>query len=267
LHPYRIAAGANVDLTQISTNDRSQFDGDKGDGKKRLKHLATEIAELQDRLHAAKNHRFLIVLQGMDTAGKDSTIRDIFSRTNPLGMDTVSFAKPSAEELAHDYLWRIHDHAPKLGGISIFNRSHYEDVVVVRVKQLVADEVWQRRYSHIRAFEQMLADEKTVIVKFFLHISEGEQRDRIQERIDIEEKHWKLSEADFTERAFWDSYQQAWSQAISETSTDDAPWYVIPSDKRWYRKLAIAEVIRDALAGLGSEYPAPSFDPTSMKLT
>jgi len=267
LQPYRISTGSEVDLANVSSDDQLQFDGGKRDAKRYLKELAAEIAELQDRLHAAKKHRVLIVLQGMDTAGKDSTIRDIFNRTNPLGLDTVSFAKPSDEELAHDYLWRIHEHAPMLGGISIFNRSHYEDVVVVRVKKLVPEQVWQRRYYHIRAFEQMLADEGTIILKFFLHISKDEQRDRLQERIDIEEKHWKLAEADFTERRFWDDYQAAWGQAISETSTDQAPWYVVPSNRRWYRKVVIAEIIRDSLKALGSEYPSPSFDPTGMLLT
>lgn len=264
METYRVAEGAEVRLAEMPTDDDAVIDASKDEGYERLEQLAQEIAGLQDRLYAQSHHRVLLVLQGMDTAGKDSTIRDVFARTNPLGIHTVSFGRPSANELAHDYLWRIHPHTPARGQISIFNRSHYEDVVVVRVKELVEAEVWERRFDHLVGFERMLAEEDTLILKFFLHISADEQRERLQERIDVEDKRWKLAESDLVERQFWDYYQQAWSEAIERTSTAHAPWFVVPSDRKWYRKVVVATAVRDALAELDPQYPPASFDPSGL---
>ena len=254
---YRVDQGATVRLDDWPTRDDAAFDGDKDDGEDRLDELTKELAALQDLLYADGSSKALLVLQAMDTAGKDSTIRDVFLRTNPLGTLAVGFGVPSEEELGHDYLWRIHQHAPANGQISILNRSHYEDVLVVRVHSLVPEKRWRRRYRHIREFEQMLTDEGTVIRKFFLHISLDEQAERLQERLDEPEKRWKFNPADLSERKRWRDYMDAYEEAIAETSTDAAPWYVIPSDRRWYRKLAVAEITAQALRDLDLRYPDP----------
>jgi PPK2 family polyphosphate:nucleotide phosphotransferase len=252
---YRVKPGTRVDLGKVPTRDDAAFKSDKGEGQARLEALTYELAALQQRLHAEGRQKLLVILQAMDTAGKDSTVRDVFNRTNPMGVDTVAFGPPSTYERAHDYLWRVHPHTPSTGRISIFNRSHYEDVLVVRVEGLVPKHQWKRRFGHIRNFEQMLADEGVVIRKFFLHISRAEQKERLEERLTIKEKHWKFDGSDLSNRARWDDYIEAYEQAISETSTDDAPWYVIPSDRRWYRKLAVANIVVATLADMDPQYP------------
>jgi len=255
---YRIAEGTKVDLSRIDTDDKSAFDGDKDEASALLDELRDEISALQEKLYAENKHRVLVVLQAMDTAGKDSTIRDVFKESNPQGVRVSSFGRPSDEELAHDYLWRVHEHAPTRGHIRVFNRSHYEDVLVVRVNNLIPEKQWRRRYRHIREFERMLAEEDTTIVKFFLHISRDEQRERLQERLDIEEKHWKFDAGDLEVRERWGDYMDAYGEAIEQTSRDEAPWYVIPSDRRWYRKLAVAEIVADTLKGLDPQFPEPA---------
>lgn len=259
---YRIEPGAKVDLEQLATRDDALFDGDKADGLGRLDELGRQIADLQRRLFADDRHRVLIVLQGMDTAGKSSTIRDVFRHTNSLGVHAVSFGKPSEEELQRDYLWRIHAHTPRRGEITIFDRSHYEDVTVVRVLDLVPSSVWKRRFEHIRRFEEMLVDEGTTIVKFFLHISRDEQAEQLRERIEDPSVRWKFNPSDLEARAAWDEYRTAWEDAIAETSTKRAPWYVVPADRRWYRKVAVATIVRDTLAELDPSYPEPDQDLT-----
>jgi len=199
-------------------------------------------------------------LQATDTGGKDGTIRAVFEHTNPQGVHVASFKRPTSEELAHDYLWRVHKHTPAAGHITIFNRSHYEDVLVVRVKQLVEEAQWKKRYEHIRNFEQMLADEGTTIVKIYLHISKEEQRERLQARIDNPDKHWKFEIGDLKERLVWDEYQLAFEEMLAETSTDAAPWYVIPANRKWYRNVVISQLLVNTLEGMAGKDFEPNPD-------
>jgi len=252
---YRVKAGERVVLAERDPGDRSVFDGSKSEGRKAALALNRRLEELQELLYAEGRHKVLVVLQALDAGGKDGTIRHVFDGTNPQGVHVASFKKPTSRELSQDYLWRVHQHAPRSGHITIFNRSHYEDVLVVRVRNFVSEERWRKRYEHIRAFEKMLADEGTTILKFFLHISHDEQRERLQARLDDPEKHWKFAKADLEERKLWDDYQIAYQEALSETSTDEAPWYVIPANRKWYRNLVISRVLVSALEGLEMKFP------------
>ncbi len=235
---------------------------DKDTAKPMFKALNRRLEELQENLYAHGKERLLVVLQATDTGGKDGTIRAVFDRTNPQGVHVASFKKPTEEELSHDYLWRIHQHTPAAGHITVFNRSHYEDVLVVRVHDIVPEDRWRKRYDHIRNFEQMLADEGTTIVKIYLHISKDEQRERLQARIDEPAKHWKFSFGDLEERKRWDDYQTAFEEMLRETSTPDAPWFVVPADRKWYRNLVISQILVDTLEGLAGEPfpPNPELD-------
>jgi PPK2 family polyphosphate:nucleotide phosphotransferase len=252
---YRADTDGDFRLADHPTRDDSCFEGDAGAGRERLAALRGELADLQARLYAESRRSVLVVLQAMDAAGKDSTVRDVLRSTNPMGVHAHGFGRPSAEELAHDYLWRVHAHTPGRGELSVFNRSHYEDVLVVRVEELAPRSRWERRYRHIREFERMLADEDVTILKFFLHLSRDEQREQFQQRLDDPRKRWKFDRADLDIRARWDDYMEAYEDAIRETSTEWAPWYVVPADRRWYRKLAIAEILVDALHRLDPQYP------------
>jgi len=255
---YRVTPHANVDLSKWSTSTTDGFDGNKQQGAALLPVLNERLADLQAMLYAESKRKLLIVLQGMDTSGKDGTIKHVFRIINPVGVKVKDFKRPNDVELAHDYLWRVHEHTPRNGRIVIFNRSHYEDVLVVRVNNLVPKTVWEKRFEHIRAFEKMLADEGTTIVKLFLHISKDEQRARLQERLDNPSKHWKFEHGDVAERAHWEDYTKAYEQAISETSTDYAPWYIIPSDRKWYRNLVISQLLINTLEALDMRYPEPA---------
>jgi PPK2 family polyphosphate:nucleotide phosphotransferase len=252
---YLVAPGKKLDLAEIDPRDTKPFRGDKEVGRARIAELNARLEELQEALYAQGRHRLLVVLQAMDAGGKDGTIRTVFDGVNPQGVRVANFKKPTAPELAHDFLWRIHPHAPGIGEIAIWNRSHYEDVLVARVHGLVAKERWQQRYDHIRAFEALLADEGTTIRKFFLHISKDEQRQRLQERIDDPKKRWKWSDGDLDERRLWDDYQLAYQDAIAATSTDAAPWYVVPADRNWFRDLVVSEVLVEALTAMAIELP------------
>lgn len=252
---YRVEPGTTVDLSQWETSSSATFDGDKRAGKKALLELNDELEALQELLYAEGKHKVLIVLQATDTGGKDGTIRHVFEGVNPQGVDVASFKKPTETELKHDYLWRVHARTPGSGEIVIFNRSHYEDVLIVRVHDLVAPSRWEKRYEHINNFEKLLADEGTTIIKFFLHISKDEQKERLEERLADPEKHWKFATGDLAERERWDDYQEAFEAALSRTSTEYAPWYIIPADRKWYRNLVISEVIIDTLKGLEMAYP------------
>ena len=249
--------GSRVDLAAIDTRDTTPFTGGKEEGRAETEALNARLEELQELLYAEGIQRLLVVLQATDTGGKDGTIRHVFEHVNPQGVKVASFKKPSDEELAHDYLWRVHAHTPAQGEIMVFNRSHYEDVLVVRVHDLVPEEQWRRRYRHIREWEQMLVDEGTVIRKFFLHISADEQRERLQARLDEPDKHWKFSKADLDERVLWDDYQAAFTEMLTETSTEDSPWYVVPADRKWFRNLVISQVLVDTLESLDMSYPDP----------
>ncbi len=252
---YRIEPGTTVDLSKWDPDGTATFDGGKKAARKRLEALVDRLAELQELLWAEDRHKLLIVIQAMDTGGKDGAIRRVFTGVNPQGVRVANFKAPSKEELAHDYLWRIHAEVPERGEIVIFNRSHYEDVLVVRVLDLVPEEVWSKRYGHINAFERMLADEGTVIVKFYLHISKDEQKERLQARLDEPEKNWKFNSGDLDHRRRWDDYMAAFEAALSTTSTDHAPWYIIPANRKWYRDLVMVQTIVDTLEGLEMAYP------------
>ncbi|MBU1226350.1 MAG: polyphosphate kinase 2 family protein [Actinobacteria bacterium] len=255
---YRVAAGAEVRLGDWDPEDTGGVDRDTA--KHRIEELNHRLEALQELLYAEGKHKVLVVLQATDTGGKDGTIRRVFEGTNPQGVKVASFKQPTPLELAHDYLWRVHAHAPGTGEIVIFNRSHYEDVLVVRVHDLVPEERWSRRYDHILAFEQLLADEGTTILKFFLHISRDEQKERLQARLDDPSKHWKFSLGDLDERKRWDDYRHAFEDMLSRTSSDTAPWYVVPANHKWYRDLVVASVLAATLESLGMAYPPPEDD-------
>lgn len=252
---YRIRPGSDVVLSRWDPNETTAFDGDKGDAKDALDDLNDRLEDLQELLWAEGKRRVLVVLQAMDAGGKDGTIRHVFEGVNPQGVRVASFKVPSKKELAHDYLWRIHRQAPGDGQIVIFNRSHYEDVLVVRVDNLVPGEVWGRRYRHINDFERMLADEGTTILKFYLHIDLEEQRERFQDRLD--EKPWKFSFGDLEKRKQWSAYAAAYEDVLSKTSTQWAPWYIVPANRKWYRNLVVASVLVEALERLQMRHPEP----------
>ncbi|MBL8728273.1 MAG: polyphosphate kinase 2 family protein [Planctomycetes bacterium] len=252
---YRVPPGKGLRLSDIAPDETKAFDGDKDQARARTQTLNARLEELQEALYAEGRHRVLVVLQAMDAGGKDGTIRSVFEGVNPQGVKVACFKQPTRHELAHDFLWRVHPHTPGAGEIAIWNRSHYEDVLVARVRDLVPETRWRRRYEHIVAFEKMLADEGTTIRKVFLHISKDEQRKRLQERIDDPKKRWKWHPADLDERRWWDDYQRAYEEAMAATSTEHAPWYVVPADRNWYRDLVVSELLLDALEGLGIRLP------------
>jgi PPK2 family polyphosphate:nucleotide phosphotransferase len=261
---HRVAPGSAVSLAAIDASSTGSFEGGKREGKQAHDRLSQRLEELQEILYAQGRHRLLVVLQAMDTGGKDGAIRNVFDGVNPQGVRVASFKQPTAPELAHDYLWRVHPHVPGNGEIVIFNRSHYEEVLVVRVHELVPRDQWSRRYEHINHFERLLADEGTTILKFFLHISKEEQKTRLQARLDDPSKHWKFSLGDLDERKRWNDYQRAYEDVLSKTSTEQAPWYVIPADRKWYRDLVISSVLVETMDGLGLEYPANDDDLTGV---
>lgn len=253
-------------LDTLDGNATPGWDKGQAEARDETEALKDKLIGLQDRLYAGAEHRLLVVLQAMDTGGKDGTIRRVFSGVNPSGVRVARFQAPTRIELAHDYLWRIHAEVPEKGEIVIFNRSHYEDVLAVRVNQLVPPEVWRRRYGHIRDFEKMLHDEGVTIVKFYLHIDRKEQRERLQDRLDQPDKRWKFDAHDLEQRKFWPQYMAAFRDAIVETDREDAPWFVIPSNRKWYRDLAIMRILVDTLEKLDLKYPVASFDPATIKV-
>ena len=238
----------------------------KGQTKKRLKKLHKQLLELQGLLYAESQHALLIILQGMDTCGKDGTIRGVMSGINVQGCDVVSFKVPTADELSRDFLWRAHKAVPSKGKIGIFNRSHYEDVLVVRVHSLVPEQIWSQRYQQINDFERMLVENGTTVLKFYLHISKDEQKERLESRISDPTKHWKVEASDIRERAYWDDYMKAYEVMLQKCSTEWAPWHIIPANKKWYRNLVIAECVVDALKKLDMKYPEPTIDVTTLKI-
>lgn len=238
----------------------------KGETKKRLKKLHKQLRKLQGLLYAESKHALLIILQGMDTCGKDGTIRNVMADINVQGCDVFNFKVPTAEELSRDFLWRAHKVVPSKGKIGIFNRSHYGDVLVVRVHNLVPEQVWSQRYQQINDFERMLVESGTVVLKFFLHISKDEQKERLESRINDPTKHWKITEADIRERAYWDDYMRAYEVALQKCSTDWAPWHIIPANKKWYRDLVITECIVETLEKLDMKYPEPTIDVTKLRV-
>jgi len=253
---YRVEPGTGVRLAGVDPDESEHF-GRKKDVAPELARHRDRIADLQARLYAENRRSLLLVLQAMDTGGKDGTIKHVFRGVNPQGCQVSSFKAPSVEESAHDFLWRYHQRVPSRGMIGIFNRSHYEDVLVVRVKGLVPEEVWRPRYAVINQFEQALSLSGVTVLKFYLHISRDEQKRRLESRLADPDKRWKFSANDLRERRYWDDYMAAFEEAIGSTSTDVAPWYVVPANNKWYRNLVIARTIADTLEAMDPRYPAP----------
>ena len=263
--PYLVPPHTSLKLSKLSTSATGAYKSEQAAAPILIKHRAA-LNKLQEVLYAGQKKSVLIVLQGMDTAGKDGTIRHIFSGINPQGCDVTSFKVPTPLEARHDFLWRAHAAVPPGGMIGIFNRSHYEDVLVPCVHQLVSPKIIRQRLDDINEFEDFLVDNDVVILKFFLHISRDEQARRLQSRIDDPDKHWKLDPADFHERQFWPKYVAAYEHILATTSHKHAPWFVIPSDQKWYRNLVISGILVDALKALKLRYPRPTVDPTTLKL-
>ena len=249
----------SVSLDDFST-DGSDFHSDRDAAENEFHQLRTELCHWQNKLYAEGKQKLLVVFQAMDAGGKDGTIRRVFEGVNPQGVRVASFKAPSTLELSHDYLWRIHQQVPAKGMIAIFNRSHYEDVLVVRVENIVPKSVWKPRYEQINEFERMLAESGTRILKFYLHISKNEQKERFQDRLDKPHKRWKFSKQDLVKRQQWNDYQQAYEDMLNRCSTDHAPWYVIPADRKWYRNLAISRVLVDTLIEMDPRFPQPESD-------
>ncbi len=255
---FRVKPGAHIRLENRDLGDTSGWDKDRAEGQ--IAKELERLAELQDRMWAEAKHAVLVVLQGIDAAGKDGTIKKVMTAFNPQGSPVTAFKVPNAEELAHDFLWRVHKAVPRKGEIGIFNRSHYEEVLVVRVHDLVPKPVWSKRYDLINDFERLLVDTGTTVVKFFLGIDKDEQRDRFQARYDDPTKRWKFSMGDLAERKLWDAYQEAFDDMLDKTSTDIAPWYLIPANRKWFRDLAVSTILADTIDDLKPEYPPVAAD-------
>ena len=263
LDRYRVAPGEAPNLAGRATADTQGFtkEDDKDRVKAQTKANIERMDALQERLYAEGERSLLLVLQAMDGGGKDSTIRKVLSGLNPQGVRVWNFKAPTEKELAHDFLWRVHRRAPGAGYIGVFNRSHYEDVLIVRVKGLAPPEIVERRYDHINHFESLLTDEGTRVVKVMIHVSKGYQRERMVRRLEKPDKHWKFNPADLKERARWDRYMEAFEIALTRCSTEHAPWYVVPGEKRWFRDLVVSQLLLETLEDMDPQYPEPSFDP------
>ena len=257
---FRIRPGQKVSLNHWDPGDTSGFDGKKEEALKESQELTRKLEHLQEKLYAEHKHKVLIVLQALDTGGKDGTIRRVFEGVNPQGVQVAHFGVPTPEELAHDFLWRAHKQAPATGEMMIFNRSYYEGVLVVRVHKLAPEEVWKARYQEINDFEKSLCEEGTTIMKFYLHIDKDEQKKRLQDRLDDPTKRWKFSIHDLPEREFWSEYMKAYEDALEKTSTRWAPWYVVPANHNWFRDLLVSSIIVKTMEQMDMHYPRPAED-------
>ena len=256
---FKVEPNTKVKLDEIDPGYKGEH-VDKDSAQPELEKSAQRLHDLQYLMYAENKRSLLIILQGMDAAGKDGTISHVLTAMNPQGCRVYGFKTPSADELAHDYLWRIHQVTPRKGYVVVFNRSHYEDVLVVRVHKLVPKEVWSKRYDEINAFERHLSNNGTHTLKFYLHIDKEEQLARFKDRLDDPNRHWKISELDYAEREYWQDYQEAYEEAISKCSTDYAPWYIIPSNHKWFRNLAVSQILLDTLDSLKMKFPEPTVD-------
>jgi PPK2 family polyphosphate:nucleotide phosphotransferase len=256
---HRLNPVQTITLSDLPTTAQPYHD-DRDSAEDEFRVLRNELIEYQRRLYADGSMKLLVVLQAMDAGGKDGTIRRVFKGVNPQGVQVTSFKVPTRHELARDFLWRIHRAVPAKGMIGVFNRSHYEDVLVVRVHAIVPEEVWRPRYAHINAFEKSLAESGTTILKFLLHISSDEQKQRFQARLDEPDKNWKFSLDDLEKRKLWDDYAAAFEEMLAKTTTKWAPWYVVPADQKWYRNLAVTRVLVDTLKTMDPQYPKPEQD-------
>ena len=254
-----------VHLSQVDPGNTGAF-ASKKDAAEELERLQGRLEDLQERLYAEAQRSILIVFQAIDTGGKDGIVKHLFRSFNPNGSELWSFKQPTRVELAHDFLWRIHSRTPERGTIAVFNRSHYEDVIVTRVHGLIDEAEWERRCDHIVNFERLLIDSGTTVLKFFLHISKAEQKRRLQARLDNPDKHWKFAEGDLAERERWDDYQETFERVINRTSTPDAPWYAIPADHKWYRNIAVSRIVVEALERMNPQYPSVDFDPSTIMI-
>jgi PPK2 family polyphosphate:nucleotide phosphotransferase len=254
-----VPPGTAVKLKDIDPSFKNHHEGHK-EAAKEIEHYQQRLRELQDLLYADGQRSLLLCLQALDAGGKDGTINHILGSMNPQGCKVVGFKQPSAVERAHDFLWRIHRAVPARGVVTIFNRSHYEDVLIARVHNLVPKEIWSRRYDRINAFESGLVDDGTHILKFYLHISKEEQLKRFKDRLDDPSKQWKISEADYKERTYWEDYMAAYEDALSRCSTEHAPWFIIPADHKWFRNLAVARIVVEHLEELKMTFPPPEVD-------
>jgi len=263
---FRVKEGEKVSLAKLSPDDTSGFSGGEAEAIDESKRLSSKLEKLQETLYAEHRRKVLIVLQAMDTGGKDGTIKKVFEGVNPQGVRVAHFRMPSPEEADHDFLWRVHQQAPGSGEMVIFNRSHYEGVLIERVHGLVPRKTWQRRYKEIEHFEHLLHEDHTAIMKFFLHIDKDEQKRRLEERRDDPSKQWKLSLSDLQERKYWSEYMKAYEDALERTSKDSSPWYVIPANKKWFRDVLVSAIIVETLEELGMSYPKPSVDPKSVTI-
>ncbi len=259
IETLRAPRGESLDLQSFDPDETFGRHG-KSEARREIAEYARRMRDLQYRLYAEGRRGLLIVLQAMDAGGKDGAIRHVLGYMNPQGCHVASFKVPTAEEKAHDFLWRVHPHAPERGRVSIFNRSHYEAVLVERVHELVAEDVWRRRYEQINAFEALLAGNDTHILKFFLHIGPDEQLRRFRKRLENPVKHWKISRSDYTERRYWDDYQRAYADAIARCNPEHAPWFIIPANRKWFRNLAVSRVVVETLERLDPQIPSPSVD-------
>jgi PPK2 family polyphosphate:nucleotide phosphotransferase len=264
---FVVAPGTPFSLDDRDAADTKGAPGDKKATQKVLDELGERLMALQDRLYAESGQALLVVLQAMDAGGKDGTVKHVFAGANPQGVRVTSFKQPTPQELAHDFLWRIHAAAPAHGYIGIFNRSHYEDVLVARVHELVDESVWRRRYRHINHFEALLHDAGTRVVKLFLHISREEQAERLRKRLEDPEKRWKFRRGDLAERERWDDYMAAYEEAIARTSTEHAPWYVVPADHKWFRNWAVSRIVIETLEAMDPRYPEPAEDLDGITVT
>ncbi len=253
---YRVTGKKKAQLRDYDPDD-VHLAPEKAEAKKKSAALQEKLAELQELIFAGHEHKVLILLQGMDASGKDGAIRHVMGGFNPQGVRVVSFGKPTDVDLDHDYLWRVHQQVPRRGEIVVFNRSHYEDVLIVRVRGLVPERDWKKRYAQINDFERMLTETGTVVLKFFLHISKDEQRERLQARVDDPTKRWKFQHGDLAERKLWNDYQRAYEEALTNCSTVYAPWHVVPANQKWYRNYVISSIVVDALKRLKMKYPQP----------
>jgi len=254
---FRVNPDIKVKLSKLDPSYKGKHESE-GEAKQEIEASCQKLFHQQALLYAEHKHAILVVLQALDAGGKDGTIKHVFTTLNPQGARVASFKQPTSTELAHDFLWRVHPHAPGKGEIVIFNRSHYEDVLVTRVHKLIDRETWTRRYQRIRDFEALLAENGTLVLKFFLHISREEQLARFEQRLDDPHRNWKISESDYSERALWDDYVEAFDDAISATSAKHAPWYVIPSNQKWFRNLVVSQIMADTMEELKLVFPPPS---------
>ena len=266
LDRFRLRPGQHVRLAKVDPRDTSELRGGKRSAEAKLPGLRAELDRLQELFYADGRRGLLVVLQGMDTSGKDGTIRHVFEGVNPQGVHVGAFKTPTPEEQSHDFLWRIHPHAPAKGDIAIFNRSQYEDVLIARVHELVPKHVWSKRYRGINEFERELVDEGTTVLKFFLHISRDEQEERLRERLTDPTKHWKLSPSDARERSFWPQYTRAYEEMLARTTTAWAPWYIVPSDHKWFRNWLVSRVLVETLEAMDLRYPPPKVDLSTYKI-